>query len=80
MDKKLIYSIAGAVAAVMIVNKITEPWKAKQKAEEEELLRKTDEMIDGWMKDYESAAIKREPITIRLRTDSPLFKHYTRVI
>jgi len=79
MDKKLIYSIVSAVAAVMIVNKITEPWKAKQKAEEEELLRKTDEMFDGWMKDYESAAIKREPITIRLKNDSPLRKHYTEI-
>lgn len=79
MDKKLLYSIVGAVAAVLIVNKITEPWKAKQKAEEEELLRKTDEMIDGWMKDYKSAAIKREPITIRLKIDSPLRKHYTEI-
>ena len=79
MDKKLLYSIVSAVAATLIVNKITEPWRAEQKVKEEELLRKTDEMIDGWMKDYESAAIKREPITIRLKTDSPLRKHYTEI-
>lgn len=79
MDKKLLYSIVGAVAAVLIVNKITEPARAKQKAEEEELLRKTDEMVAGWKKDYESAVMKREPITVRLKIDSPLRKHYTEI-
>lgn len=79
MDKKLLYTIVGSVAAMLIVNKITEPWRAEQKAKEEELLQKTDEMIDGWMKDYESAVMKREPITVRLKIDSPLRKHYTEI-
>ena len=79
MDKKLLYTIVGSVAAMLIVNKITEPWRVEQKAKEEELLRKTDEMVDGWMKDYASAVLKREPNTVRLRIDSPLRKHYTEI-
>lgn len=69
--------IISAVIVGIITAKIAADSRREEEAQTKELLKETDKIIDGWLKEDRDERISRMRVQIGL--DSPLRKHYTEI-